>query len=118
MKVSPLLAFIAACVLGLATIAGIVILDVNHITDPTFLGIAGSIVTSLTAFGGIFRQQNTINAKVNGNLSKLIDTAVANASTPAQVADAHDIAKAVGIEPNVTPGMVTGPVQPTDGNVP
>lgn len=117
MRVSLNLVFAIAALVGMVTLAGVIILDVTGVSDSAFLGYAGSMVTTLIGFGGTLfglqhnnQQTDTITTKVDGNLTKLIDIATQKAITPADHAQVSAVAANVGIAPSPLSADVPGDV--------
>lgn len=112
MKLNLTASFIVACVIGALTIVGLVVLDVAHVQDPGFLGNAGTILATLTAFASVLRETGTIKANVNGNLTSLIKLATQNPAVPNDaVQKAADATGLNVIVPDTAPA--TAPEGPT-----
>lgn len=135
MKVNPNILFVVAACAGALTVAGVVVLDALRVPDTSgYLTGAGTILTTILGFGSLLAsnsaqssQQQTIEAKVNGNLSQALALALnptGDASRQvAQISAATGVAPAApeqaqallasAVAPN-TPAPVSGtPVAPT-----
>lgn len=95
---------IAAGIIGLATIVGTLILDLNHIATGSFVTEAGSVLTIIVGLFGISSQNGDITARVNGNLGKLIDSLAKNPATPPETLEVvKDVSDATGVTPTEPP---------------
>lgn len=113
--------FCAVTLVALGGVVGGVVLTIFDKDATAFYGFFGVMITTVTGFGGLLYGQNkannkldTVDAKVNGNLSKLIDIAVsqANATAPLTRSDAKVIREVAG---QVSADTGDIPIEDTEG---
>lgn len=118
MKVNGNVLFIVAAVFGVFTIAGLIILDLTGNGDKAgfFVASIGTITTTILGFGSMLagmngqnRQLDSVEMKVNGNLSKVLDAALSNPN--ADHATVAQVAAETGVAPTGTLPTIVEPPQ-------
>ena len=104
MKVNLTLVFITVAVTAIIGFAGAVVIILSGNDPKDFYSFLTVTMTAVIGFGGTIYGLTKINtnteqvkANVNGNLSKLIDLATANATTRGELAEVRAISERTGV---------------------